>query len=67
MGKLIWCQGLQAGALDKLLLSGKIGTGNEPGWRNGRRSGLKIRREQSREGSNPSPGTSFSILLFFLE
>ena len=29
-----------------------------PGWRNGRRSGLKIRRWQQREGSTPSPGTS---------
>ncbi len=28
-----------------------------PGWRNGRRSGLKIRRWQQREGSTPSPGT----------
>ena len=29
-----------------------------PGWRNGRRSGLKIRRWQQREGSTPSPGTN---------
>lgn len=28
-----------------------------PGWRNGRRNGLKIRRSQDREGSIPSPGT----------
>ena len=28
-----------------------------PGWRNGRRSGLKNRRGQPREGSTPSPGT----------
>src|SRR5204862_2958491 len=28
-----------------------------PGWRNGRRSGLKIRWEKSRAGSNPAPGT----------
>src|SRR5699024_7806435 len=28
-----------------------------PEWRNGRRSGLKIRRWQHREGSNPSSGT----------
>ena len=28
-----------------------------PGWRNGRRSGLKIRRWQQREGSTPFPGT----------
>ena len=31
-----------------------------PGWRNGRRSGLKIRRWQHREGSSPSPGTTRS-------
>ena len=30
---------------------------SRPGWRNGRRSGLKIRRWKHREGSNPSPGT----------
>jgi hypothetical protein len=29
-----------------------------PGWRNGRRYGLKIRWEKSREGSNPSLGTN---------
>ncbi len=29
----------------------------EPEWRNGRRSGLKIRRPQGCEGSNPSSGT----------
>lgn len=28
-----------------------------PGWRNGRRSGLKIRWPYGREGSNPSLGT----------
>jgi hypothetical protein len=31
-----------------------------PGWRNGRRSGLKIRRWQQREGSTPFPGTIHS-------
>ena len=31
-----------------------------PGWRNGRRSGLKNRRRQLREGSTPSPGTAKS-------
>src|SRR5258708_1137444 len=30
----------------------------EPKWRNGRRSGLKIRRPRGREGSSPSFGTS---------
>lgn len=29
-----------------------------PGWRNGRRYGLKIRWAQVREGSSPSPGTT---------
>ena len=28
-----------------------------PGWRNGRRDGLKIRWAQARVGSNPTPGT----------
>ena len=28
-----------------------------PGWRNGRRGGLKIRWAQARVGSNPTPGT----------
>ena len=28
-----------------------------PGWRNGRRTALKMRRGRPREGSNPSPGT----------
>ncbi len=35
-----------------------------PEWRNGRRSGLKIRRPQGCEGSNPSSGTKFLISLF---
>ena len=29
-----------------------------PGWRNGRRRGLKILRPQGRVGSNPTPGTA---------
>ena len=29
----------------------------EPGWRNGRRGGLKIRCPQGRVGSSPTPGT----------
>ena len=32
--------------------------GTEPGWRNGRRDGLKIRCPKGRVGSNPTPGTS---------
>ena len=28
-----------------------------PGWRKGRRSGLKIRRPKGHPGSNPGPGT----------
>ena len=30
---------------------------HRPGWRNGRRTALKMRRGRPREGSNPSPGT----------
>ena len=30
-----------------------------PGWRNGRRSGFKIRRQQWRGGSSPFPGTTY--------
>src|SRR5215212_8785047 len=30
---------------------------HQPGWRNGRRTALKMRRGRPREGSNPSPGT----------
>ena len=29
-----------------------------PGWRNGRRRGLKIRCPQGRAGSTPAPGTT---------
>src|SRR5260370_37976847 len=35
---------------------------DEPKWRNGRRSGLKIRRPKGREGSSPSFGTWFASL-----
>ena len=31
---------------------------SKPGWRNGRRSGLKIRRPQGRAGSTPALGTN---------
>ena len=31
-----------------------------PGWRNGRRGGLKIRYSNGCVGSNPAPGTSIS-------
>ena len=31
----------------------------KPGWRNGRRGGLKIRYPQGCVGSSPSPGTSY--------
>jgi hypothetical protein len=37
---------------DKVLL--KVG---KPGWRNGRRGGLKIHCPKGRAGSNPAPGT----------
>ena len=33
-----------------------------PGWRNGRRKGLKIPREKSHVGSIPTPGTRCKIL-----
>ena len=35
-----------------------------PGWRNGRRKGLKIPREKSHVGSIPTPGTGFSAGLW---
>ncbi len=34
----------------------------KPGWRNGRRSGFKNRREQSREGSSPFLGTMMDVI-----
>jgi hypothetical protein len=37
---------------DKVLF--KVG---KPGWRNGRRGGLKIHCPKGRAGSNPAPGT----------
>ena len=39
----------------------------EPGWRNGRRSGLKPRGWQHREGSIPSPGTSSKHRRFWFQ
>ena len=33
-----------------------------PGWRNGRRRGLKIPWEQSHVGSSPTPGTGCKVL-----
>lgn len=36
-----------------------------PGWRNGRRSGLKIRCSQERAGSSPALGTKFPFLVLF--
>ena len=38
--------------------------GISPGWRNGRRKGLKIPREKSHVGSIPTPGTGFSAGLW---
>ena len=38
-------------------------TTSKPKWRNGRRSGFKIRRSKGREGSSPSFGTIFFFLL----
>ena len=35
-----------------------------PGWRKGRRKGLKIPREKSHVGSIPTPGTWFSAGLW---
>jgi hypothetical protein len=35
---------------------------HQPGWRNGRRTALKMRRGRPREGSNPSPGTLYCFL-----
>ena len=32
-----------------------------PGWRNGRRKGLKIPREKSHVGSIPTPGTYWKV------
>lgn len=32
----------------------------EPGWRNGRRGGLKILCPRGRVGSNPTPGTNLN-------
>ena len=34
---------------------------SRPGWRKGRRKGLKIPREQSHVGSIPTPGISYVI------
>ncbi len=34
----------------------------QPGWRNGRRGGLKSRCPKGRAGSSPAPGTSFSLV-----
>ena len=34
----------------------------KPGWRNGRRSRLKICRTRVCEGSSPSPGTNFTFM-----
>ena len=40
--------------------------GDEPKWRNGRRSGLKIRRPKGREGSSPSFGTAALLVMVLI-
>ncbi len=37
-----------------------------PEWRNGRRSGLKLRGPQGRQGSNPCSGTTYAAAMSIL-
>ena len=52
-------RGLRAHPSKSLLASSRVGSRlTRPGWRKGRRSGLKIRWPKGRPGSNPGLGTN---------
>ena len=45
----------------------QIGSISQPGWRNGRRGGFKIRCPYGRVGSSPTPGTLQTFQRLFVE
>jgi hypothetical protein len=49
---------LPTGRSDPSARPGRIRAGKLPGWRNGRRDGLKSHCPKGRVGSNPTPGTN---------